>query len=476
MEKLLYRKDNKKLLIWVYIAFLALIITSLVINILNTKKILNMYIILFAIVGSIIAYFLFYIVFVHKHKEPLKLEDNNLAFYVSFNKHNTKLKVFSLLIDILSLLTLASVSFYFLYVKKLNEVYGLYPIFGIGIILLLNLSIIIRDILKLQSMDSIDANTSSHQFSIYDKKIIFALNLLLIEFSNIRILSVKKPHFVIYYNFLLIFEILATVLLTLSLLSILITKIYYYSDSIKQIEQTEFNTRFLEEIGEGKYAKVYKAFVPSLNTVYAVKKLESKDVSDIERFKAEFNIMKMLDHNNLIHVYSFDEIKYEYVKDYCNYSLEDYLENHKLSNEEKRNLTIQLLDSFDYLHKHGIMHRDVSPSNVMIKENSDTNEATIKVLDFGLSKNTNELKKTRTFTRIRGTLFDPTLKDFSRYNEQNDIYGLGVLINYINYQDDSIIQDDSDVSKIVNKCMDLNLCNRYHHVNEIIEAYKEASL
>jgi hypothetical protein len=303
MEKLLYRKDNKKLLIWVYIAFLALIITSLVINILNTKKILNMYIILFAIVGSIIAYFLFYIVFVHKHKEPLKLEDNNLAFYVSFNKHNTKLKVFSLLIDILSLLTLASVSFSFLYIKKLNEVYGLYPIFGIGIILLLNLSIIIRDILKLQSMDSIDANTSSHQFSIYDKKIIFALNLLLIEFSNIRILSVKKPHFVIYYNYLLIFEILATVLLTLSLLSILITKIYYYSDSIKQIEQTEFNTRFLEEIGEGKYAKVYKAFVPSLNTVYAVKKLESKDVSDIERFKAEFNIMKMLDHNNLIHVY-----------------------------------------------------------------------------------------------------------------------------------------------------------------------------
>lgn len=95
MEKLLYRKDNKKLLLWVYIAFLALIITSLVINILNTKKVLNMYIILFAIVGSIIAYFLFYIIFVHKNKEPLKLEDNNLAFYVSFNKHNAKIKAFS---------------------------------------------------------------------------------------------------------------------------------------------------------------------------------------------------------------------------------------------------------------------------------------------------------------------------------------------------------------------------------------------
>ena len=476
MEKVKYRGDNKKLLLWAYIAFFVLVITSLIINILNTKNVMNMYIIFAVTSGAILLYSLFYIIFVKKNKKPLKLEDNNLAFYVSLNKNNTKLKVSSLVIDSFMLLALVITSIYYIYKMKFIEVYDFYTIIASGFIAVLNLSLIIKDIVKLKSMDRIDANTSSHQFSIIDKKLLFALNLLLIATANIGILAFTKPHFVVYYNDLLTFEILSTILLTLSLTSILITKLYYYSYSIKQIEQTEFNTRFLEEIGEGRYAKVYKAYVPSLDTVYAVKKLESKDVTDIERFKAEFNIMRMLDHNNLLRVYSFDEIKYEYVMDYCQYNLDSYLENHKLSPDYKKKLTLQLLDSFDYLHKHGIMHRDVSPSNIMIKENEDSHEPTLKVLDFGISKNTNEIKKTRTLTRIRGTLFDPTLKDFSRYNEQNDIYGLGVIINYINYQDDSIIQDDSDVSKIVNKCMDLNLCNRYHHVNEIINDYKEATL
>ena len=54
----------------------------------------------------------------------------------------------------------------------------------------------------------------------------------------------------------------------------------------------------------------------SVDTVYAVKKLESNDVLVIERFKAEFNIMKALNRHNLLRVYSFDELHYEYTIDY----------------------------------------------------------------------------------------------------------------------------------------------------------------
>ena len=115
MKKVQYRTDNKKLLLWAYIAFLALIITSLIINILNTKNIMNMYILFAVFGGAIILYSLFYIIFLNKNKQPLKLEDNNLAFYVSFNKNNTKLKVTSLIIDILMLPALVVAATYYIY-------------------------------------------------------------------------------------------------------------------------------------------------------------------------------------------------------------------------------------------------------------------------------------------------------------------------------------------------------------------------
>ena len=97
-------------------------------------------------------------------------------------------------------------------------------------------------------------------------------------------------------------------------------------------------------------------------------------------------------------------------------------------------------------------------------------------MDFGIAKNNNELRRTRVFTRVKGTLIDPSLELFSKYNEQNDIYGLGIIINFINYGTDAIIQDKSDVANIVNRCMDIDLTKRYHYVSEIIKDYKEASL
>ncbi len=476
MGDFLYRKDNKKLLVWAYIAFVALIIGILIINVLNTKQVSNMYLMLYISLSFIAVYFFIHLFLIKRNKSPLKLEDNYLAFYVSFNKHNKKLKLLSMVVDVLQLLMLTVASIYYLFVMKFNEVYVTYPLILISVIMIANISIIIKDILKLKSFDRIDAKNNSYQFSIIDKKILFMLNLLIICFANIGILSYTKPHFAVYFNDLLTFEIISSILLTISLSSIFISKIYYYHFDIKQIEQKEFNTRYLEPIGEGRYAKVFKAYVSSLDNVYAVKKLSSNDPTIIDRFKSEFNLMKSLDHPNLLHVYSLDEIKYEYNMDYCDYELCDYIDNHELSNETKTKLTIEVLEAFEYLHKRGILHRDVSPSNIMIKENTETHEPLIKVTDFGIAKDTKIKKMTRTHTRVLGTLFDPAIEDFDKYNVQNDIYGLGIIINYINKGNDSVVLDDSKLSNIVSKCMDCNLAKRYHHVSEIIAEYKEVSL
>lgn len=475
MGNMKFRKDNKKLLLWVYAIFVLAIVTSLVINVLNTKKVLNMYIIAGVFGVLILSYLILYPIIIKTNKKPLQLEDNYLAFYVSFNKHNKGLKKSMVLIDLVELLTITGVATYYIVKMKMSEVYGIYSLIVMLMLITLNAFILVKDIIKLNSLDRIDAHTGSHQLSIIDKKILFALNMLAIAAANIGMLSVTKPHFVIKFYDMVTFEFLASLMLLISLSSIFINKLYYLSFDIKQIEQTEFNTRYLEPIGEGKFAKVYKAYMASLDTVYAVKKLTSNDVRDIDRFKDEFNIMKSLDHPNLLRVYSFDEIRYEYTMDYCKYSLKEYILNNNLTKEQQSALIMQMLSAFDYLHKHGILHRDISFFNIMIYE-TPSNEVSLKVMDFGIAKNLNEAKKTRTGTTKWGFYFDPAQGDFDKYTEQNDIYSLGIMMYFILNKVDNVVLNDTEISKVIGKCLDCNLANRYHHVSEIINDYKEVTL
>ena len=475
MGNLKYRKDNKKIMLGFYILFVIAIIGSLVINVLNTKNVKNMYIVLIVFGALIIFYLLFYSIFVLRHKEPLQLEDNYLAFYVSFNRRNKFVKKCMFVIDIFQLLFISGVAAFYIFKMGFNEVYGLYSLIALATLAVFDIYIIVRDFIRIKSFDRIDVHTTGHQFSIIDKKLLFALTLMIVALANVGILSVTKPHFVIHFMDMVVFEFLATFLLCFSLSSVFITKLYYSHFDLKQIEQTEFNTRYLEPAGEGKFAKVFKAYIPSLDTVYAVKKLTSNDVRDIDRFKAEFNIMKSLDHPNLLRVYSFDEIRYEYTMDYCKYSLKEYVLNNNLTKEQQSTLILQMLSAFEYLHKHGILHRDVSFFNIMIYE-TPLNEISLKVMDFGIAKNLNEAKKTRTNTDKFGFYFDPAQGDFNKYTEQNDIYSLGIMMYFILYKDDVVVLNDTKESKIIGKCMDCNLANRYHHVSEIIDAYKEVSL
>ena len=93
MNKMLYRKDNKRMLLIIYLLFIILLIYNLLINILNTKEVLNMYIALIISISFIALYIIIYPFIIKHNKAPLKLEDNNLAFYISFNSNNKKLKL-----------------------------------------------------------------------------------------------------------------------------------------------------------------------------------------------------------------------------------------------------------------------------------------------------------------------------------------------------------------------------------------------
>lgn len=475
MKNQTVRKDNKSLMVHYDICFILLLIGMFILNIWNTKEVKNMYTMAIIMVIAIVSYFIFYYIEVKRGRAPLELEDNYLAFYVSSNKHNKAYKLSIVLFDLLSFIGTLIIAYYFFYKMNFVSVYKEYPLFLLLFLGFTQITILIKDIIKINKIDRIDALNDSTTFSILDKKLVFFLSILSVCVLNILMLSFKKPHFIVYYKDLVIFEILAHITLLFNLITIVINKVYYYHFNIKQIEQKNFNTKFLEEIGTGSYATVYKAYLPSLDKVFALKKLITNDTEQILRFEAEFKMMKPLSHPNIISVYSYDEIKYEFIMDFMPYTLEEYLQKNTLTLEQKYSLIEQLLEGMNYLHKHNILHRDLSFQNVMISEDEILKDLlTLKITDFGIARDKSINRKfTKTGAQTKGTLIDPLLDDLKDFNIKNELFSIGFIINYIYFGAEGIKVDSSVISKIIHKCMALDFESRYNSVSEILKDLRQ---
>lgn len=337
MNKNKVRTDNKKSQLYYELSFAALILCIFGINVANTQKVTNLYVVAAIMLIAFIAYAILYTIFINRFKNDLLLEDNYVAYYVSGYIHSRRLKITTAIIDFIALLGTISFGLYYFIKMDFINVYPEYLVIFLGLIAFIQLFILIKDISKIKSIDRIDAITNKYAFSIIDKKITFAIVTLIVCALNIGMLSYKTHNFIVYYSDLIIFEIIALITLLSILSTIIVTRIYYSYYSFRQIQDNAFEMKILEEIGKGANAIVYKAYVPSLDTIYAVKKLNTTDPKKIIRFDAEFKLIKSLAHPNIIKVYTYDELKYQYSMDYMPYTLSEFINCHKLNNTQKFN-------------------------------------------------------------------------------------------------------------------------------------------
>ncbi len=145
----------------------------------------------------------------------------------------------------------------------------------------------------------------------------------------------------------------------------------------------------LDLIGRGGMGEVYRAQDIKLPREVAIKLLP-QDVGDGRvapgRFEREAAAVAMLNHPNIVTIHEFGtdgETQFMVMEYIRGKTLAELLQGRRLSVEEVLQWAIPVADALQQAHKRGVIHRDLKPGNVMV-----TPEGVVKVLDFGLAKQT----------------------------------------------------------------------------------------
>ncbi len=135
-------------------------------------------------------------------------------------------------------------------------------------------------------------------------------------------------------------------------------------------------------------ATVYRAFDTVLEREVAVKVMKPELASDpdaMANFYREARVCASLNHTNIIHIYTFDEFegrKYLVMELADQSSLDGRIELYQRITElEVLDIGIKVASALDLALKHGFLHRDIKPGNILFNADNEP-----KLADFGLAR------------------------------------------------------------------------------------------
>lgn len=201
----------------------------------------------------------------------------------------------------------------------------------------------------------------------------------------------------------------------------------------------------LEVIGRGGMGAVYKARHVLLDEERAIKVIQARLAGDkdfVDRFIREAKILIKLRHPHLVQLYEFgtlEEDTFFMVLELIRGEsvLERILRRKRIPIDETMRIVREAALGLQNAHQKGIIHRDISPDNLMIVKDDFGNEIT-KVLDFGIAKPLFESTQHFTVTNIfigKPEYCSPeqcgVLEENEIIDQRSDIYSLAVTLYHM---------------------------------------------
>jgi predicted Ser/Thr protein kinase len=221
--------------------------------------------------------------------------------------------------------------------------------------------------------------------------------------------------------------------------SLLLTKPLSLQEGVSQMQTSlvsvtsalEDRFQILRELGQGGMGVVLQAYDKQLKEQVAIKILSplvARNPESIERLRREVSAARRVTHPNVIRIHDISEangLSYISMEYFEGVNLKEYVrQSGPLSISRVCQIMNQIADGLEEAHRHGVVHRDLKPQNIIINRANH-----IKIIDFGLARSQHLDGMTATGL-IMGTpeYMSPEQVAGKSVDERAEIYAFGIIL------------------------------------------------